>query len=163
MCVAYLRTTAELSLNRERYDAISLTYNPDGFTPMNGWLSQFGIDRQHFYSDVIRKAHNERGFRVISHGDDKPIVITASKTQCWESEPFATAEILHTADCERTKKLCMLHFGSILGKFPFVAFRDCIRSVRQAKYWARIKEIDIYVPEEHQIVANAIWAEEIKY
>lgn len=157
MCISDLKKVSTLSSNKKLYDAISVTYSPEGFTPMNGWLSGFGIDYHQFNNPVLKEAHRARGFRVIAHGDEKPIVITASKTECWESEPGAATEIIRTADCERIKSLCMLHFGYVLGKFPTVAFEQCVRTLRQANYWAEIDAIDVYVGDEYHNQAKSIW------
>lgn len=159
MLVSNLKKVSELSSNRSRYDAIAVTYSPEGFTPMNGWLLGFGIDYHRFNHPVFKKAHTDRGYRVIAHGDEKPIVITASKTERWDSVPDAATEIIRTADCERTRSLCMLQFGYVLGKFPAAAFEQCARAARQAKYWAEIGEIDVYVGDEHHMQARQIWTD----
>lgn len=157
MLVSRLKKVSELSSCKNTYDAISVTYSPDGFTPMNGWLLGFGIDYHQFNHPAIKRAHTDRRFRVIAHCDEKPVVITASKTERWDSELGAGMEIIRTADCERTQSLCMLQFGYVLGKFPVLAFEQCVKAVRQAKYWANISEVDVYVGDEHHEQAKRIW------
>ena len=136
-------------------DAISCTYDMDGFTLMNAVLSQLGLDREHF-----RKcAHMHAGekFRVISHGDEKPFVITTTKTERWDSQPDATEQILNTADAERCKSLCMTHFAFILGAFPEVAFAQCLRQVEQAKHHTQLKRVVVDVDERYVDAASAIY------
>ncbi len=135
-------------------DAVSCTYDLDGFTLMNAVLSQLGLDREHF-----RKcAHMHAGekFRVISHGDEKPFVITTTKTARWDSQPDATEQILNTADAERCKSLCMTHFSFILGAFPEAAFKQCLQYVEQAKHLTQLKRVVVDVDEQFADAANAI-------
>lgn len=42
-------------------DAISCTYNPDGFTPMSAVLVAYGLDREYFKTQVI---HREEKFSM---------------------------------------------------------------------------------------------------
>lgn len=117
---------------RMTVDAISCTYNMDGFTPMNSILIAYGLDRDYFRQ--YGRMHEGSKFRVICHGDcyERPQVITVSKTEQWDSEPGTTTEILTIADCERCMSLCMTHFGFILGDFPGGAFRQCLESIQSA-------------------------------
>jgi len=128
-------------------DAISCTYNMDGFTPMNAVLSAYGMDREHFRK--CARFHAGPKFRTICHGDcyERPQVITVSKTERWDSEPSATDEILTIADCERCESLCMTHFMFIIGKFPETAFEQCLRSVELAKLHTRLRKIVVDVDE----------------
>ena len=68
-------------------DAISCTYNMDGFTPMNAILAAYGLDREHFRK--CGRMHEGPKLRIICHGDcyERPQVITVSKTERWDSEP----------------------------------------------------------------------------
>lgn len=135
-------------------DAISCTYDMDGFTLMNAVLSRLGLDREHFRKCAYM--HTGEKFRVISHGDEKPFFITTTKTECWNSEPNATEQILNTADAERCESLCMTHFAFILGKFPEDAFAQCIRQIEQAKYLNQLKLVVVDVDERFVDAANAI-------
>jgi hypothetical protein len=113
-------------------DAISCTYDMDGFTLMNVVLIAHGLDREYYRQ--CGRMHEGPKFRVICHGDcyERPQVITVSKTERWDSEPGATTEILTIADCERCESLCMTHFSFILGAFPASAFRHCLESIQSA-------------------------------
>jgi hypothetical protein len=113
-------------------DAISCTFNVDGFSPMKAVLRAHGLNQAHF--EKCRRFHEGSKLRIICHGDcyERPQVITVSKTGRWGSEPGATKEILTLADCERCVSLCMTHFGFILGAFPASAFRQCLESIQSA-------------------------------
>lgn len=129
-------------------DAISCTYNMDGFTPMNSILVAYGLDREHFRK--CAGMHGGPKFRIICHGDcndEGPQVITASKTLHWDSEPGATAEILAIADGEQCESLSMTHFMFILGNFPEAAFEQCLRSVESGKSRAYLRKVVVDVDE----------------
>lgn len=135
-------------------DAISCTYNMNGFTPMNSTLVQHGLDREHFR----RCSHLHKGdkFRVISHGYEKPFVITTTKTERWDSEPDAAQQIIQTADIERCKSLRMTHFAFIPGKFPEDAFAQCMRQVRQARYHTKLQRIVVEVDANYAVKARTV-------
>ena len=112
---------------------------------MSAVLSHFGLDREHF-----RKcAHMHEGdkFWVISHGDEKPFVITTTKTERWDGEPSATEQILNAADAERCESLCMTHFAFILAEFPAEAFAQYLRRIEQAKQLTCLRKIIVDVDE----------------
>lgn len=136
-------------------DAFSCTYDMDGFTLMNTVLSQLGLDREHFRK--CANLHAGGKFRVISHGDEKPFVITTTRTERWDSQPDATEQILNTADAERCKSLCMTHFAFILGEFPEVAFAQCLRQVEQAKNHTQIKLVVVDVDARYVDAAKAVY------
>ena len=96
----------------------------NGFTLMSAVLSQFGLDREHFRK--CARLHEGEKFRVISHGDEKPFVITTTKTEHWDREPTATEQILNTAYAERCESLCLTHFEVIRVTFPKGAFTQCL-------------------------------------
>ena len=75
-------------------DAIACTYDMDDSSPMNAVLLQFGLDREHFSKCASMHAGDK--FRVISHGDEKPFVITTTQTKSCDVEPRATEQILTT-------------------------------------------------------------------
>lgn len=134
-------------------DAISCTYNMDGFTPMNAILRAYGLDLDHFRK--CARFHAGPKFWTICHSDcdERPQIITSSKTKHWDSEPGATDEILAVADCERCESLCMTHFMFILGKFPEVAFEQCLRSVELAKFHTHLRKIVVDIDERHYLQA----------
>jgi len=136
-------------------DAIACTYDLDDSSPMNAVLLQFGLDREHFRKCASMHAGDK--FRVISHGDEKPFVITTSKTECWESEGKATEQILSTADIERCESLCMTHFALIPGKFPEVAFAQYLQQVEQAKYHTQLKRVMVDVDARYVDAAKAVY------
>ena len=136
-------------------DAFSCTYDMDGFTLMNAVLSQLGLDREHFRK--CANLHAGGKFRVISHGDEKPFVITTTKTERWDSQPDATEQILNTADAERCESLCMTHFAFILGAFPEAAFTQCLQYIKQAKHLTQLKRVVVDVDEQFVDAANAIY------
>lgn len=130
-------------------DAISCTYNMDGFTPMNAVLSAYRLDREHFRQ--CGRFHALPEFRAIGHGDgdQKPLVITTTKTARWNDAPEATTEILTVADCERCESLRMAHFGFVLGRFPELAFRQCLLSVQRASALRNLRRVLLDVDERH--------------
>lgn len=135
-------------------DAISCTYDIDGFTLMNAVLSQLGLDREHFRRCV--HMHQGDKFRVISHGDEKPFVITTTKTERWDSEPTATEQILSTADAERCESLCLTHFAVIRGAFPERAFAQCLWQVEQAAHHTQIKRVVVDVDDRCVEIAKTV-------
>ncbi len=124
-------------------DAISCTFDTDGFTLMNAVLIQHGLDREYFRKCAYMHAGEK--FRVISHGDEKPFVITTTKTERWDSEPTATELIIEAADAERCESLCMTHFAFILREFPSTAFKQCIDSIRNIGVQEHIKRVIVDV------------------
>lgn len=136
-------------------DAVSCTYDMEVLTPMSAVLSQLGLDHEHFSKCAYMHAGEK--FRVISHGDEKPFVITTTKTKRWESEPNATEQILNTADAERCESLCMTHFAFIVGAFPVAAFTQFLQQVEQARNQTQLKRVVVDVDERHLGVANAAY------
>ena len=130
-------------------DAVSCTYNPNSFTPMTAVLRELNLTTKVFGSASISNAHRTKGFRVISHGDERPLIITSSRTDRWADEPNAAYQILNTADIENCESLCMTHFAFILGRFPIEAFTQCVHQVIQAKYFTQIKATVIDVDQRH--------------
>ncbi|WP_341685740.1 hypothetical protein [Limnohabitans sp.] len=128
-------------------DAIACTYDMDGFTLMNAVLIAYGLDREHFRS--CARMHEGRQFRVIVHGDEKPLVITTTKTERWDSEPSATQQIIIAADSERCESLCMTHFGFVLGHFPENAFLHCLEALRNAGAQDYIKRVIVDVDDRY--------------
>jgi hypothetical protein len=128
-------------------DAISCTYDVDGFTLMNGVLIAHRLDREHF--KMCAHMHEGALFRAIAHGDKKPLVITTTKTERWDSEPSATNQIISTADIERCESLCMTHFGFILGNFPTNAFGQCLKSIQNASEQEFLKRVIVDVDDRY--------------
>lgn len=134
-----------------RTDAVSCTYDMDDLALMSEVLSQLDLDREHFR----RCAHMHEGkkFRVISHGDEKPFVITINKTESWDSLPYATEQILIAAAAERCDSLCMTHFARILREFPAEAFAQCLRQIEQGRGHTQLKRVVVDV--DHRYVEGA--------
>ena len=132
-------------------DAISCTYDMDGFTLMNAVLIAHGLDREHFRS--CARMHEGSQFRVIAHGDEKPLVITTTKTERWDSELGTTQQIIIAADAERCESLCMTHFGFILGDFPENAFLHCLETLRNAGAQEYIKRVIVDVDDRYHVQA----------
>lgn len=128
-------------------DAISCTYDTDGFTLMNAVLIAYGLDRDHFRK--MSSKYEGGKFMVTAHVEMNPIVITTTKTERWDSEPTATEQILHVADCERCRSLCLTHFAFILGQFPVAAFERCLRSVELARFYSGFQKIVVDVDERY--------------
>ena len=137
-----------------RTDAVSCAYDMDGFTPMSAVLSQLGLNRDHFQK--CAHMHGGEKFRAISHGDEKPFVITTTKMQRWDSEPSATEQIMIAADAERCESLCMTHFAFIVGPFPVAAFMQCLRQIEQAKQLTNLRKIIVDVDENYLEVAITV-------
>lgn len=135
-------------------DAVSCTYDMDGFTLMSAVLSQLGLDREHFR----RCAHIHEGqkFRVISHGDEKPFVITTTKTERWDSLPCAIDQILNAAEAERCHSLCMTQFAHILGEFPWEAFAESLRKIEQGRNHTQLKRVVVDVDDRYVEVAKTV-------
>lgn len=150
-----IRSIAYGSYEAARTDAVSCTYDMDGFTLMSAVLSQLGLDREHFRK--CGELHAGSKYRVISHGDKKPFVITTTKTEHWESEPNVTEQILNTADAERCESLCITHFAFIVGAFPVAAFTQCLQQVEQARNQTQLKRVVVDVDERHLDIANAAY------
>lgn len=75
----------------------------------------------------------------------RPVVITSSRTPAWDAEPHVAAEIIHVADVERSRSLCMTHFSFLPGRFPARALAQCIRDAMLARYYTNITQITIDV------------------
>jgi hypothetical protein len=150
-----IRPVGRRGYEAAKTDAVSCTYNMDGFTPMNGVLIQLGLDREHFRK--CEHMHADKEFRVILHGDEKPYLITTTKTERWDSEPSATEQILNTADAERCESLRLTHFAFILGEFPTGAFSQCLRQVEQAKHQTNLKKILVDIDDRYVEVAKAAY------
>ena len=149
-----LRSVPHLAYEPVKTDAISCTYNMDGFTLMNAVLIQHGLDREHFRK--CAHMHSGDKFRVISHGDEKPLVITTTKTERWDSEPSAAQQIIDVADAERCESLCMTHFAFILGEFPEEAFAQCMQQIKSAKHCTNLQKVVVDVDSRHFESAQAV-------
>lgn len=149
-----LRPVPHLAYEPVETDAISCTYNMDGFTLMNAVLIQHGLDREYFRK--CAHMHSGGKFRVISHGDEKPLVITTTKTERWDSEPSATQQVIDAADAERCESLCMTHFTFILGNFPEEAFAQCIQQIVLATHCTNLQKVIVDVDSRHFDRAKAV-------
>lgn len=149
-----IRPVPHLAYESVETDAISCTYDMDGFTLMNAVLIQHDLDREHFRK--CAHMHSSDKFRVISHGDEKPLVITITKTERWDSEPSAAQQIIAAADAERCESLCMTHFAFILGKFPEEAFAQCIQQIVLATYCTNLQKVMVDVDSRYFDRAQAV-------
>lgn len=149
-----IRPVPHLAYEPVETDAISCTYDMDGFTLMNAVLIQHGLDREHFRK--CAHMHSSDKFRVISHGDEKPLVITITKTERWDSEPSAAQQIIAAADAERCESLCMTHFAFILGKFPEEAFTQCIQQIVLATHCTNLQKVIVDVDSRYFDRAKAV-------
>jgi hypothetical protein len=149
-----LRPVPHLAYEPVETDAISCTYDMDGFTLMNAVLIQHGLDREHFRK--CAHMHSGGKFRVISHGDEKPLVITTTKTERWNSEPSATQQVIDAADAKHCESLCMTHFAFILGKFPEEAFAQCMQQIKLANYCSNLQKVVVDVDSRHFESAQAV-------
>jgi hypothetical protein len=130
----------------------------DGFAPMNSVLVALGLDRDYFKRKSLEKYHHERGFCVLTHGEMRPNVITSSKTEDWAGISDASLLILNIADLENHKSLCMTHFAFVLGKFPELAFGQCMLGVHLASYFTTLEKIVVDVDEKFIDLAHSISA-----
>ncbi len=149
-----LRSVPHVAYEPVKTDAISCTYNMDGFTLMNAVLIEYGLNREHFRK--CAHMHSGDKFRVISHGDEKPFVITTTKTERWDSEPSAAQQIIEAADAERCESLCMTHFAFILGEFPEEAFAQCMQQIKSAKGCTNLQKVVVDVDSRHFESAQAV-------
>lgn len=142
-----IRPVEHGSYSAVQVDAISCTYDTDGFRLMNAVLIAYGLDRDHFRK--ISSQYECGKFMVTAHVEMNPIVIMTTKTERWDSELTATEQILHVADCERCRSLCLTHFAFILGQFPVTAFERCLRPVELAKFYSGLQKIVVDVDERY--------------
>lgn len=143
-------------------DAVSCTFNPEGFTPMRAVIRGLGREADDFTGPGV-SANHRRKFSVVSHAfDARPVVITSSRTATWEAEPLAAAEIIRVADIESSRSLCMTHFAFLPGKFPGQAFEQCVRAALLARYWTNVARIIIDVDERYRRQAERVLQEALR-
>jgi hypothetical protein len=126
-------------------DAISCTFNMNGFSPMKAVLQAHGLDEDHFQK--CRRWHEGRPFRTITHGDEFPNIITSTRTVTWNEVPDAAFQVLKTVEDQYCKSLCMTHFAFILWKFPTDAFEACMIAVSMAWTHSQLQQIIVDVDE----------------
>ncbi len=136
-------------------DAIACTYDMDDSSPMNAVLLQFGLDREHFSKCASMHAGDK--CRVISHGDEKPFIITTNKLEDWGPEPNVAWEVITAADAERCESLSISHFALKNKLFPEEIFNRYLRQILQAKYFTKIKQIFVDVDEAYFDSATNIY------
>lgn len=137
-------------------DAISCTFNMDGFSPMRAVLQSHGLDESHFQK--CRQFHEGNIFRAITHGDAFPNIITTTRTSTWNEVPDASFQVLRTVEDHYCKSLCMTHFGFILGRFPYDAFASCMRAVGFAWTYSRLEKIIVDVDARYFPEATLVWS-----
>ena len=140
-------------------DAVSCTHNPDGFSPMLAVIRALGRDSDRFTYPRLTANHRRR-FVAISHEfDERPVIITSSRTAAWETEPHPAAEIIRVADIERSRSLCLTHFSFLQGRFPARAFEQCVRAALLARYHTKIARITIDVDARFAEEAQRVFRE----
>jgi hypothetical protein len=143
-------------------DAVSCTFNPEGFSPMRAVIRGLGREPDDFTAPGV-SAYHRRRFSVVSHAfDARPVVITSSRTATWEAEPQAAAEIIRVADIERSRSLCMTHFSFLPGRFPDLAFEQCVRAAMLARYWTQVVQITIDIDERYRRQAEGVLQEALR-
>jgi hypothetical protein len=130
-----------------KVDAISCTFDVDGFTLMNAVLIAHGFNRGDF--ENRKHLHTGALFRVITHSDTKPLLVTTTKTERWESEPTAAEQVIRAVGLAQCESLCMTHFAFILGRFPGRGFTRCLSAIAKAKHHAKPKRIVVDVDERY--------------
>lgn len=129
-------------------DAISCPYNMEGFTVMNAVITAHSLDHEHFQKSA--KWHQISKFRAISHGSEKPFIITTTKCVPWIDRKVSPArEIMRLASIERCESLCITHFAYIEGKFPAKDFLACIRQIVEAPKLRNLRKVVIDVDSNH--------------
>lgn len=111
-------------------DAISFTWRPYGFTPMQAVLGS-----HHVLLDDVPVACYEPGeqWTPVRSGS-APALIACPRTQSWSQVPDAALRILRAADDGLCASLCMTHFSFILGRrFPELAFAQCMTCLEFAR------------------------------
>ena len=143
-------------------DAVSCTFNPEGFSPMRAVIRGLGREPDDFTGPGVSTYHRRR-FSVVSHAfDTRPVVITSSRTATWEAEPQAAAEIIRVADIESSRSLCMTHFSFLPGRFPELAFEQCVHAAMLARYWTQVARITIDIDERYRRQAEGVLQEALR-
>ena len=143
-------------------DAVSCTYNPEGFSPMLAVIKCLGRDRDRFTHPALTTSHQSR-FSVMSHEfEARPVIITSSRTATWSAEPNVAAEIIRVADIERSRSLCMTHFSFLPGTFPRQAFEQCVLAAMLARHFTSVARITIDVDERHRSQAERVLHEALR-
>lgn len=138
-------------------DAISCTYNMDGFTPMNAVLVAHGVERAGYTTKVLADIHSKRGFCAITHGDTFPNVITSSATEAWDSISDAPFEILGAVEDDFCQSLCFTQFSYVQGSFPEIAFGQLMLAAELAEHFTSLEKIVVDVDEKYIEQAKQIW------
>ena len=140
-------------------DAISCTFNMNGFTPMWSVLRAHGFDRGLF--DGIRQLEERQDeeFRVHVDRTYSPLLITTSRTCTWDDAPQATSQIINIADAEGCKSVCLTHFMFLQGKFPKSAFNHCLHVAANFEHQYQLRRIIVDVDDRHIEVANKLFVD----
>lgn len=150
-----IRPVPRTKYEPEEAEAICCTYDMNASSPMSAVLLHFGLDREHFSKCASMHAGDKS--RVISHGDEKPFIITTNKLEDWGPEPNVAWEVLTAADAERCESLSISHFALTNKLFPEEIFNRYLRQILQAKYFTNIKQIFVDVDEAYFDSANHIY------
>ena len=156
LSIIRLRSIEELQASRLHYDAVSINYLPNNVDGMIDLLKDFDFDSKQFHRPDLTLAHTRKA-AVFGHGDDKPLLITASESECTVDKIFMMNEVLKVADCERVKHLCVLQFVDLPAHELVINLKNCLRALRQSQYWTNIQNIDVYVSSKNYSQARDIY------
>ncbi len=137
-------------------EAISLEYDMEAGTTMDLVVTAHNFDRDHF--GRCAKWHEVSKFRAISHGNEKPFVITTTKDVPWTNYEISPAkEIMRLAEIERCESLCLTHFAYVTDDFPLENFEACMRQVMIASNYTNLKKVLIDVDSNQFDLASSIY------
>lgn len=137
-------------------DAICCPYDMEGFTVMNAMITAHRFDHDHFQRSA--RWHEIPKFRAISHGHEKPFVITTTKYVPWADREISPAkEIMRIANIERCESLCITHFAYIVGEFPEKYFTACVRQIIRAPNYKNLKKVVVDVDSNYASAANNLY------
>jgi hypothetical protein len=130
-------------------DAISCTFNTNGFTPMLAVLRSHCFDTEYFFrNSVLGKWHSSE-FRVHVHQQYSPLLLTTTKMSTWDDAPQASSEIIKVADAEGCESLCLSHFMFLQGKFPKSALKQCLQMAASTDQLGALKRVIVDVDVRH--------------
>jgi hypothetical protein len=137
-------------------EAVSCTYNMDGFSPMNAVITAQGWDRANFIGSGALGLRPDEAAGVLVHKECRPLLLTTTKTPSWNDRGQATTEIISTADAEGCESLCMTHFAFLPRKFPKGALKHCLQMAARAGDQPHMKRVIVDVDERHILEAQKL-------
>lgn len=103
-------------------DGLSVTVNPDGFTPMNALLKKINIDPVATgLTKIFEYAEKGRKF-VTTNAFDRKIFFIPKTTEEKETRLF-TQELLRVSSIESVCSLSFTHFSYVFGDLPLNQIR----------------------------------------